>query len=57
MNTSGLLEGELNLSDEELLLLAWIQGDGHYMKNKNGEIIGIEFHLKSKEKLIEFIFY
>lgn len=51
MNTSGLLEGELNLSDDELLLLAWIQGDGHYMKNKNGEIMGIEFHLKKQRKI------
>ena len=51
MHTSGLLKGELEISDDELLLLAWIQGDGHYMKNNNGEIIGIEFHLKKERKI------
>lgn len=51
MHTSGLLEGELNISDDELLLLAWIQGDGHYMKDKNDNIMGLEFHLKKKRKI------
>lgn len=51
MNTSGLIKSELNLSDDELLLLAWIQGDGHYMEDCNGEVIGLEFHLKKQRKI------
>lgn len=41
----------LDLSDDELRLLVWIQGDGHYMKSKNGKIDGVEFHLKKKRKI------
>ena len=51
MNTFGFLNGALNISDDELLLLAWIQGDGHYIKNANGDIIGLEFHLKKERKI------
>lgn len=51
MNTSGLLSGELDISDDELLLIAWIQGDGHYMKDKNNDVIGLEFHLKKERKI------
>lgn len=58
--TSGSLKIEeyLPLSDEQLLLLAWIQGDGYYMKDKsNNNCIGIEFHLKKQRKIdrIKFI--
>lgn len=41
----------LDLSDDELRLLVWIQGDGHYIHNKD-KIYGIEFHLKKKRKII-----
>lgn len=51
--TSGELKVEtpLPLTDEQLLLLAWIQGDGHYMKDKNQNVMGIEFHLKKTRKI------
>ena len=41
----------LDLTDDELRLLVWIQGDGHYMKDKNC-LYGIEFHLKKERKLV-----
>ena len=41
----------LNLLDEELLLLAWIQGDGSYMHYDNGEGFGIEFHFAKQRKI------
>lgn len=40
----------LALSDDELRLLAWVQGDGHYM-HLNDKIYGVEFHLKKKRKI------
>lgn len=53
--TSGQYEAKgLDISDEELLLLAWVQGDGHYMKRtyKDGEhYLGIEFHLSKERKI------
>lgn len=45
----------LDLSDDELRLLVWIQGDGHYMKYKNGNVCGIEFHLKKERKIVRII--
>lgn len=42
----------LDLSDDELRLLVWIQGDGHYMKDNNNNIHGVEFHLKKERKII-----
>lgn len=57
--SSGYYEAKgLNLSDEELLLLVWIQGDGHYMKRayKDGEhYLGIEFHLSKERKINRLI--
>lgn len=41
----------IEISDDELRFLVWVQGDGHYMKDRNGNIIGIEFHLKKKRKI------
>ena len=42
----------LDLSDDELRLLVWIQGDGHYMKDSRyGFITGIEFHLAKQRKI------
>lgn len=41
----------LNLTDDELRLLVWIQGDGHYMHDDNRGIYGIEFHLKKQRKI------
>ena len=42
----------LDLSDDELRLLVWIQGDGNYMKRKNhpDQICGLEFHLAKDRK-------
>lgn len=40
----------LNLSNDQIRLLVWVQGDGHYMK-KEDEICGLEFHLKKKRKI------
>lgn len=44
----------LPLSDEEIQLLVWIQGDGHYMKSSYDKttITGIEFHLKKTRKIL-----
>lgn len=44
---SGLNE----LTDDELRFLAWIQGDGHYMKHQDGSRYGLEFHLKKPRKI------
>lgn len=41
----------LPLTDDQIQLLVWIQGDGHYMKNNRGNINGLEFHLKKKRKI------
>lgn len=41
----------LPLTDDQIQLLVWVQGDGHYMKKKNGEISGLEFHLKKQRKI------
>lgn len=41
----------LPLTDDQIQLLVWVQGDGHYMKKKNGESSGLEFHLKKKRKI------
>lgn len=44
----------LELSDDELRFLVWIQGDGHYMIDRrhiNPSIYGIEFHLKKDRKI------
>lgn len=46
IETSGL-----PLSDEELQLLVWVQGDGYYMKNGNGKFYGLEFHVKKRRKI------
>ena len=57
--SSGYYEAKgLNITDEELLLLVWIQGDGHYMKRtyKDGEhYLGIEFHLSKERKINRLI--
>lgn len=50
----GILEDlpGLSLSDDEIRLLVWIQGDGHYKKDKNNEFTNeIEFHLKKERKI------
>lgn len=41
----------IDLTDSQLQLLVWVQGDGHYMKGKNGKICGLEFHLKKQRKI------
>lgn len=44
----------LDLSDDELRFLVWIQGDGHYMtdtKGVNPSVYGVEFHLKKERKI------
>ena len=49
----------INLTDDEIRLLVWIQGDGHYMVEKRNEkspgIQGIEFHLKKERKIARII--
>ena len=53
IQTSGYWTKEgLSLNDDEIALLVWIQGDGHYMKSSSdGTITGIEFHLKKERKI------
>lgn len=56
IKTAGYLKGAegLPLSDDELRLLVWIQGDGHYMKEKGSStnhIYGVEWHLKKERKI------
>lgn len=41
----------LELSDDEIRFLVWVQGDGHYME-KDGCVYGIEFHLKKDRKIL-----
>lgn len=41
----------MDLTENELRLLVWIQGDGHYMKSRIGKLCGLEFHLKKKRKI------
>lgn len=41
----------LPLTDDQIQLLVWVQGDGHYMKNSSGNVNGLEFHLKKKRKI------
>ena len=52
--TNGVMSSYLGLplSNEEIQLLVWIQGDGHYMKTPSGAIIGVEFYLKKKRKIL-----
>ena len=54
----------LPLSDDELRLLVWIQGDGHYMRERRYEtkeidgdnrVIGLEFHLARQRKISRII--
>lgn len=40
----------INLSDDDIRLLVWIQGDGHYMNRENLGHYGIEFHLSKQRK-------
>lgn len=59
---SGFINNDgINLTDDELLLMVWVQGDGHYMKRKSRKddsfyYIGVEFHL-SKQRKIDRIKY
>ena len=48
-------DNELPLSDAQLQLLVWVQGDGHYMKHQDGRIYGLEFHLKKERKIQRII--
>lgn len=52
---SGQIDAKgINISDELLLLIAWVQGDGHYMKRKYSDgyhYLGIEFHLSKQRKI------
>lgn len=41
----------LDLSDDEIRFLVWVQGDGHYMKNDD-RVYGIEFHLQKNRKIL-----
>lgn len=41
----------LDIEDDELRLLAWIQGDGSYMKDYRG-YYGLEFHFSKERKII-----
>lgn len=43
----------LPLTDDEIRLLVWVQGDGNYMRryNSDGGIVGVEFHLKKQRKI------
>lgn len=41
----------LPLTNDEIRLLVWIQGDGHYIKD-NGKIRGLEFHLSKQRKIV-----
>ena len=53
IKTSAVIESEgINLSDDEIALIVWIQGDGHYMLDyKTRKVIGVEFHLKKDRKI------
>lgn len=41
----------LPLTNDEIRLLVWIQGDGHYIKDK-GKTRGLEFHLSKQRKIV-----
>jgi len=44
----------INLTDDEIRLLVWIQGDGSYMVERRyskPSVYGIEFHLKKQRKI------
>jgi hypothetical protein len=46
----------LDISDDELRFLVWVQGDGHYMKSTTtGNIRGLDFHFKKKRKIERFV--
>lgn len=56
IKTAGYLETDgIDLTDNELRLLVWIQADGHYMiekrKEKGQGIYGIEFHVSKERKI------
>lgn len=53
IKTCGLIESDgLPLTDDEIALLVWIQGDGHYMVDKKTDkVYGVEFHLKKERKI------
>lgn len=47
-----LLESEpLPLTNDQIRLLVWIQGDGHYMRAADGRPIGVEFHVSKPRKI------
>lgn len=53
--TFGYLDGGLDISDEMLAYIVWVQADGHYMHEKwNGQdnVYGVEFHVKKERKKI-----
>ena len=52
VKNSAVYHGEgLELSDDEIRFLVWVQGDGHYME-KDGCVYGIESHLKKYRKIL-----
>ena len=56
VKTAANLETDgIDLSDNELRLLVWIQADGHYMVEKRKEkgqgIYGVDFHVKKERKI------
>lgn len=53
VKTNGFYDSPgLDLSDEELRFLVWVQGDGHYMRyHKGEEPCGIEFHFRKQRKI------
>lgn len=53
IKNGALYEGKgLDLTDDELRLLVWVQGDGHYRKNyEHNTIYGLEFHFKKQRKI------
>ena len=50
-NGAQLETNGLDLTDDEIRLLVWIQGDGHYMKDGKC-YYGVEFHLKKERKIL-----
>ena len=60
IKTASNLETEgIELTDNEIRLLVWIQGDGHYIFEKRAKkgigIQGIEFHLKKERKILRIL--
>lgn len=45
----------IELSDDDIKLLVWIQGDGHYMNRENLGYYGIEFHLSKQRKICRLL--